>query len=152
MSVKKYSSEVMVGIFVLIGLLCVTYLTVRLGKMDFFTNTGYTIVAKFSTTTGLKNGAEVEIAGVSIGKVTKIELDEAFYSSVSLRINSDIKLAADTGAAIKTSGLIGDKYISLTPGGSEKDLMPGAIITNTQAPVDIESLISKYVFGSVKQE
>ena len=152
MSVKKYSTEVVVGVFVLIGLLCVTYLTVRLGKMDFFTNDGYTIVAKFSSTTGLKNGAEVEIAGVSVGKVTKIELDDAFYSTVSMRINDGVNLAADTGAAIKTSGLIGDKYINLTPGGAEADLKPGAIITNTQAPVDIESLISKYVFGSVKPE
>ena len=151
MNVQKYTAEVAVGVFVLLGLLCVSYLTVRLGKVELFSSNGYTVAAKFSSTSGLKSGADVEIAGVPVGKVIQIALDESFYSTVSMRINNSVKLASDTGAAIKTSGLIGDKYIDLMPGGAEDDLKPNAVITNTQAPIDIETLISKYVFGSVKE-
>lgn len=150
MYVKKYSMELFVGVFVLIGLLCVGYLTIRLGKMEFFSNSGYTIIAKFSSTTGLRSGANVEIAGVSVGKVVKIELDDEYTSRVSMRIRDGVKISGDTGAAIKTSGLIGDKYVNLTPGGVEDDLKDGDELTETQSAIDIEDLISKYVFGSVK--
>ena len=150
MYAKKYSMELSVGIFVLIGLICVAYLTIQVGKMELFSNSGYTLVAKFSSTTGLRTGANVEIAGVSIGRVTKIELDDEYYSTVHMRIRDGIKVSGDTGAAIKTSGLIGDKFINLTPGGAEDDLTDGGLLTETQGSIDIEDLISKYVFGSVK--
>lgn len=150
MHVKKYSMELSVGVFVLIGLLCVAYLTIRVGKMELFSNSGYTLVAKFSSTAGLRTGANVEIAGVFVGRVTQIDLDSEYYSNVHIRIRDGVKIPDDTGAAIKTSGLIGDKYISLTPGGSATDLADGGVLTDTQSAVDIEDLISKYVFGSVK--
>lgn len=150
MYTKKYSMEFFVGIFVLIGLLCVGYLTIRLGKMELFSNNGYTVLARFSSTTGLRSGANVEIAGVAVGKVVKIELDKDYFSNVHMRINKHIKLSGDTGALVKTSGLIGDKFISLTPGGAEADIKDGGKLTETQGSVDIEDLISKYVFGSVK--
>lgn len=150
MYTKKYSMEFFVGIFVLLGLLCVGYLTIQLGKMELFSNNGYTVVAKFSSTTGLRTGANVEIAGVNVGKVTKIALDKDYFSNVHLRIKDGIKLTGDTGAAIKTSGLIGDKFVSLTPGGIEEELTDGGELTETQSAIDIEDLISKYVFGSVK--
>ena len=147
---KKYSMELFVGIFVLITLLCVAYLTIRLGKMDLFTDKGYTLIAKFSSSTGLRSGADVEIAGVSVGKVTKIELNPKFESLVHMRIRDGITLAEDTGASVKTSGLIGDKYISLSPGGLTKMLANNDEITETTGSIDLEALISKYVFGSVK--
>ncbi len=147
---KKYSTELFVGIFVLVGLLCVAYLTIRLGKMDLFTDKGYTLVAKFSSTTGLRSGAEVEVAGVSVGKVTKIRLGPKFESVVHMRIHDGITLAEDSGASVKTSGLIGDKYISLSPGGLEKTLANNDEITETTGSVDLEALISKYVFGGVQ--
>lgn len=150
MYVKKYSIELFVGVFVLIGLLCVGYLTIRLGKMELFSNNGYTVIAKFSSTTGLRAGANVEIAGVSVGKVAKIELDPEYHSLVHIRLRNGVKISGDTGAAIKTSGLIGDKYVNLTPGGAEADLKDGDELTETQSAIDIEELISKYVFGSVK--
>lgn len=150
MDAKKYSMEFLVGIFVLIGLLCVGYLTIRLGKMEFFSSKGYTLIAKFSSTTGLRSGANVEVAGVSVGRVVKIELDPAYSSLVHLRIRDGVKLSEDSGASIKTSGLIGDKYVSLTPGGLERHLGDGDELTETHPPVDIEELISKYVFGGVK--
>lgn len=150
---KKYNSEIIVGIFVLIGLLCLGYMTVRLGKMDVFGNTGYTLTAKFESVTGLRNGASVEIGGVSVGKVTGISLDPSDYrAAVSIRIlNDQIELSDDVIASIKTSGLIGDKYVSLSPGGSTAMLHDGDEITETLPPIDIENLISKYVFGGVKE-
>lgn len=150
MYVKKYSMELFVGVFVLVGLLCVGYLTVQLGKMELFSKSGYTLVAKFSSTTGLRPGATVEIAGVSVGRVTGIDLDDDYYANVHMRIRDGVKISGDTGAAIKTSGLIGDKYVSLTPGGAEDDLTDGGVLTETQGAIDIEDLISKYVFGSVQ--
>lgn len=150
MYAKKYSMEFLVGIFVLIGLLCVGYLTIQLGKMELFSNKGYTLVAKFSSTTGLRSGANVEIAGVAVGRVVKIELDPEYNSLVHLRIRENVKLSEDSGASIKTSGLIGDRYVSLTPGGLTDYLGDGDELTETHSPVDIEELISKYVFGGVK--
>ncbi len=150
MYAQKYSMEFLVGIFVLIGLLCVGYLTIQLGKMELFSSKGYTLTAKFSSTTGLRSGANVEIAGVNVGRVVKIELDQDYYSVVHLRIRDGVKIPDDTGASIKTSGLIGDKYVSLTPGGADEYLADMGELTETHAPLDIEELISKYVFGGVK--
>ena len=147
---KKYSLEFSVGIFVLVGLLCLGYLTVKLGKMEVFSNDGYTVTARFSSTTGLKVGASVEIAGVSVGKVTKIGLDDRYYSRVELRLDSNVAISDDSIAAVKTSGLIGDKYISLSCGGSSTLLAEGDELTETESSVDIEALISKYVFGGVE--
>lgn len=150
MYAKKYSMEFLVGTFVLIGLLCVGYLTIQLGKMELFSNHGYTLVAKFSSTTGLRSGANIEIAGVAVGRVVKIELDQNYNSLIHLRIRNNVKISEDSGASIKTSGLIGDKYVSLTPGGSSDFLADGGELTETHPPIDIEELISKYVFGSVQ--
>lgn len=147
---KKYSAELSVGIFVFVSLLCVAYLTIRLGKMDLFTDKGYQVVAKFTSITGLRNGAAVEIGGVGVGKVTNIVLDDKFNAAVTMRIRDGLQLSEDTGAAVKTSGLIGDKYVSLSPGGSEKMLGNGDELSQTQDAIDLERLISNYVFGSVK--
>lgn len=147
---KKYSMEFVVGIFVLIGLCCLGYLTVKLGKMEVFGNDGYTVTANFSSVSGLKTGASVEIAGVPVGKVTGIDLNRAYAATVSLLINNGVELSDDSIASVKTSGLIGDKYISLSLGGSSDMLKPGEEITETESAVDIEALISKYVFGGVE--
>lgn len=145
--IKKQSA---VGIFVLIGLLCVGYLTIKLGKMEVFGRNTYTVEAQFSSVQGLRNGANVEIAGVQIGRVSAITLDpESYVAKISMKINKDIALSDDTMASIKTSGLIGDKFIELTPGGSDELLAEGSFITDTEPPVDLIALISKYVFGSI---
>ena len=147
---KKYSLEFSVGIFVLIGLVCLGYLTVKLGKMEVFANDGYTVKARFASITGLKVGASVEIAGVPVGKVTNIVLDDDYFAEVFLQLNKSVKLSDDCIASIKTSGLIGDKYVSVSGGGSETLLADGDQISETESAVDIEALISKYVFGGVK--
>ena len=143
--------ETAVGVFVLIGLLCVGYLTVKLGRMELLTDEGYRVVARFSSVTGLRVGADVEIAGVPVGKVSSIALAaDSSAAVVVLRLRQDMRLADDTIAAIKTSGLIGDKYVNLVPGGSPDIIAPGGEIGETQSVIDIESLIGKFAFGGVK--
>lgn len=142
-----------VGIFVLIGLLCVGYLTIKLGRMDLFSNKGFDISARFDSASGLRTGADVELAGVPVGRVTAIRLDTdpmRTQAIVDMQLNQNLHLSDDSMASIKTSGLIGDKYISLSRGGSETEIKRGGAITETESPMDIESLISKYAFGGVK--
>jgi phospholipid/cholesterol/gamma-HCH transport system substrate-binding protein len=147
---KKYSLEMYVGVFMLIGLACLAYMTVKLGKMEVFGNDGYTVTANFSSITGLKTGANVEISGVPVGKVTGIRLNSKYQAQVSLLLNRGVELSDDSIASVKTSGLIGDKYISISLGGSSDFLADGGELTETESAVDIEALISKYVFGGVK--
>jgi phospholipid/cholesterol/gamma-HCH transport system substrate-binding protein len=147
----KGYKETAVGVFVLIGLLCVGYLTIKLGRMELLSDEGYRVVARFSSVTGLRVGADVEIAGVPVGKVASIELaKDSTAAVVVLRLRQDMLLADDTIAAIKTSGLIGDKYVNLVPGGSPDMIAPGGEIGETQSVIDIESLIGKFAFGGVK--
>ena len=144
------NKEVLVGLFVLIGLLCTAYLTVKLGRMEIGGGDGYTLQARFTSVSGLRVGAEVEIAGVRVGRVARIELDPAeAMAVVTLQLDKQVKLTDDVIASVKTSGLIGDKYIDLQPGGVGDPLGPGDTITDTESAVDLEALISKYVFGKV---
>lgn len=149
---KKYFIETSVGVFVLVALLCVGYLTIKLGKLQLIGQDTYPLQARFSSVTGLRSGNDVTISGVKVGQVSKIVLDKKnFVSIVSMNIEQGISLSDDSLASIKTSGLIGDKYISISPGGSSFLLEPGDTIIETQAPVDFEDLVSKYVFGDAKE-
>lgn len=141
-----------VGIFVLLGLVCVAYLTIKLGRMELFEQNGFALTARFNSVSGLRVGADVEMAGVPVGRVTAITLDSdpmRRQAIVHLMLDTDMKLSADTIASVKTSGLIGDKYVNLTPGGSEDILAAGDVIEETESAVDLESLIGKYAFGGV---
>lgn len=148
---KKYALETTVGVFVLAGLLCVAYLTVKLGKLDILGADSYPLVARFKDVTGLKNGAYVEMAGVRVGRVSDITLDPKDHMAlVRLDIQNGVRLTDDSIASIKTSGLIGDKFVKVSPGGSDDILKPGGVIVETEASVDLGDLIGKYVFGGVK--
>ncbi|MFO7963748.1 MAG: outer membrane lipid asymmetry maintenance protein MlaD [Desulfobacterales bacterium] len=147
---KKASIETSVGIFVLIGILCVGYLTVRLGKLELFGEERYQVYGRFQSVAGLKEGAGVEMAGIPIGTVSNIRLDqERQVAVVEMKIDQGIELSEDVSASVKTSGLIGDKYIQLSPGGSDMYLQDGDIITNTKPALDLEELVSRYMFGDV---
>ena len=147
---KRLSIETAVGIFVLIGIVCVGYLTIRLGEMEWIGDNDYPLYACFQSVSGLKTGVSVEMAGVQIGRVDTISLDpERQIAVVKLKIRKEIILTDDVIASVKTSGLIGDKYIALTAGGSDLVLKPGDMITETESAVDLEELISKYAFGEV---
>ncbi len=149
---KKTSVETAVGVFVLIGLISVAYLTIKLGKMEWFGDNYYTLDAQFDSVSGLKSGAQVDMAGVEIGQVAGIRLDnERQVAVVSLKIRKEVILTDDVIASVKTSGLIGDKFIKLTPGGSDRLLKSGDLIIETESALDIEELVSKYVFGDAER-
>ena len=147
---KRSSLEMNVGMFVLIGILCVGYLTLRLGNIELWGDDSYFLNARFESVSGLRVGAMVEIAGVEVGTVDSIGLDmEEQLALVRLKIENHVALTDDVIASVKTSGLIGDKFIKLTPGGSDQVLKNGDTITETESALDVEDLIGKYVFGNV---
>ncbi|PKN76431.1 MAG: outer membrane lipid asymmetry maintenance protein MlaD [Deltaproteobacteria bacterium HGW-Deltaproteobacteria-10] len=150
---KKYNMETIVGIFVVFGLICVGYMTVKLGKVNILGDNSYSLIANFTTVTGLRIGSPVNILGIEVGRVERITMDqENLKAAVEIRIKKDIKVYDDAIASIKTEGLIGDKYLSIDPGGGGELLKPNGVIKDTQAAMDIEELISKYAFGEVKKE
>jgi phospholipid/cholesterol/gamma-HCH transport system substrate-binding protein len=108
----------------------------------------YSIMAGFDNVSGLKVGATIEIAGVNVGKVSGITLGEQNLAEVTMLINQDIKVTADAIASIRTQGLIGDKYIKIIQGADEEILTDGSEIFDTEAAIDFEELVSKYIFES----
>jgi phospholipid/cholesterol/gamma-HCH transport system substrate-binding protein len=140
--------NIAVGIFVVLGVLALAYLSIKLGRVTFLSGGGYLLVAEFPSVGGLRPGASVEIAGVEVGKVEAIGLAD-YQARVVLRLNTDVQVQEDAIASIKTKGLIGEKFIRISPGASEKIIQPGGRIREVEAPVDLEELISKYVFGKV---
>ena len=149
---KKYHHETVAGVFVLIGLLCVGYLTVQLGKVRLFGEDSYILHARFVSVSGLRVGNPVEMLGIEIGRVEGLEMDQKTQTAVvKFRLNKGVKVFDDAIASIKTAGLIGDKFVSIDPGGGGEMLKPGGLITETESPVDIESLVKKFAFGEVKK-
>jgi len=149
---QKYSKETVVGIFVLVGLACIAYMTIKLGDVGLFEDDTYPLIARFSKVTGLKAGSAVNILGLEVGRVGKMTMDQDKQQAVvELRVNKGVKVYDDAIASIKTEGLIGDRYVSVDPGGSGSQLKPGETITETEAPTDIMDLVSKYAFGDVKK-
>jgi phospholipid/cholesterol/gamma-HCH transport system substrate-binding protein len=147
---KQSSVELGVGIFVLLGIVCVGYLTFRLGEVEVLGDKYYFLNARFTSVTGLKAGAQVEIAGVQVGQVDGIFLDpKENVAMVRLKIKEAVKLNEDTIASVQTAGLLGDKFIQLSPGGSDQILNPGDRIIETEPALNIEALIRKYAFGKV---
>ena len=145
---KKRIIELYVGIFVIIGFACSFYLIIELGEFDILGKNNYSVYAYFNSVSGLKKNANVEMAGVKVGYVKNIVLDTKQYlAKIELNISKDIVLSEDIIASVKTSGIIGDKYINLLAGGSEITLESGDTIFNTESAVDIESLVSKYIFN-----
>lgn len=145
---EKAKLEMMVGLFVLIGALCLGYLSIKLGKLELVGGDVYEVDAQFTTASGLKSGSTVEIAGVEVGRVRGIMLKED-RAMVTLAVNNTVKLYTDTIASIKTRGIIGEKFLALSPGGGGDPLKPGDTIRDTEAGLDLEELVSQYVHGKV---
>lgn len=148
---RKFDLELAVGIFVIAGLVCLAYLTIKLGQLEVLGDRGYEIQAVFSSSGGLKTGSSVVIAGVEVGRVKKVILDD-YQARVTMSLPLAVKIQEDAIASIKTKGLIGEKYVEISPGGLDENLEPGGVIRDTQPPIDIEQLISKYVFGTVSDK
>jgi phospholipid/cholesterol/gamma-HCH transport system substrate-binding protein len=146
----KIKKETAVGIFVIMGLLAVVYMSVKLGNVQLFSDKYYVIKANFTDISGLKVNAPVQMYGVDIGFVSKIGLNqEKAVAEVSMMVLKEVELTDDAIAAIKTNGLIGDKYVKIVPGGLGEPVKPGDTLFDTQPAIDLEDLISKFAFGSV---
>ena len=145
---ERSKVNIAVGIFVVMGVLALAYLSIKLGKVTILGGGGYVITADFPSVGGLKAGSSVEIAGVEIGRVDSIGLAD-YQARVVLRIEPGVQLQEDSIASIKTKGLIGEKYIRISPGGSDKTIPPGGRLREVEPPVDFEELLSKYIFGKV---
>jgi phospholipid/cholesterol/gamma-HCH transport system substrate-binding protein len=143
---KKINIETGVGILLIFGLLSLAYLSVKLGDVKVFGSKQYPVKARFANISGLKEGAIVEIAGVEVGEVSNIILNN-YEASVQMMINPDVKLQDDSMASIRTKGIIGDKYIKIQPGGSELYIASGGEISETESAVELEELVSKYIFN-----
>jgi len=148
---KKYAMETVVGIFVVIGLLAIAYMTVKLGHISLLGTDMYTLNARFTNVSGLRTGSPVDIYGIEIGRVEAVIIDQQSERAlVGMSIKNNVNVYADAIASIKTEGLIGDKFISIDPGGAEEQLKPGGTIMETQSAIDIVDLVGKYAFGEVK--
>jgi len=146
---RRSALELSVGVFLLIGIVALGWLSIKLGRVDWFGRGGYAVSAEFPSVGGLKAGSSVEIAGVEIGRVDGISLGKDYQAQVHMTIRGGVKLQDDSIASIKTKGLIGERYIRISPGGSEKIIPPNGRIKEVEPPVDFEELLSKYIFGKV---
>ena len=146
---RKLNIEFTVGLFLIAGIICLGYLSIKLGRMEVLGGEGYDVYALFSNSGGLKKGSSVMIAGVEVGRIKSISLDD-YQAKVVMNIAEGIKIQEDAIASIKTRGLIGETFVEITPGASEKIVPSGGRIRETQPPIDFEELISKYVFGKVE--
>ena len=141
-------SEIVVGFFVLIGIVCLGYLAIKLGKLEVMGSSGYTVYADFSSVAGLKVGDPVEIAGVKVGRVDGLGLADE-RARLELRLQDGVKLQEDVIASVRSRGLIGDKFILISPGASDKLIPAGGKIRETDSPPDITDLIGKFVGGDL---
>ncbi len=149
-SKNQFTQETVAGLFVVVGLVILTYMTINLGNISLFGDSSVMLTARFSTVTGLRANNPVEIHGIEVGQVSDLSIDQNLQMAVAtLKIKKEIEIYSDAIATIKTAGLIGDKFINIDPGGSGTRLKSGDVIINTESPADLGDLIGKYAFGSM---
>ena len=147
---KKINLELIVGLFLIAGFATFAYISVQFGEFSFLSRgNNYSLKADFDEISGLKKGANVAMSGVIIGKVSQVSLNADDQAEIVMDINKDVSVTDDAIASIKTQGIIGDKYVRISQGGSNDYLNDSDFITETESAVDLEELISKYVFGEV---
>jgi phospholipid/cholesterol/gamma-HCH transport system substrate-binding protein len=147
---KKLDAELLIGLGLLLTIGALIYFSLHRGQISFGGPKGYTIQAEFSTAGGLQKGAVVELAGVDIGRVTAVNLTNNYRANVTMKILPTVALQEDTRAAIKSKGLIGERYVDISPGKATDRLQPGGHIRDTESPVDIQETIAKFIFGNVE--
>jgi len=141
----------MVGLFMIAGFCAFGYLALQLGEVSFLTKgSTYIINAEFDNVAGVKKGASVQVAGVVVGSVSAVTLGDDEVAVLALKLKNNLKVPVDSMASVKSQGIIGDKYIQLSLGGDEEFFKPGQVLSDTESSLDIESLISKFAFGSAK--
>ncbi|BCR05628.1 outer membrane lipid asymmetry maintenance protein MlaD [Desulfuromonas versatilis] len=144
---KRFNVETAVGLFLVAGFVCFAWLSVKLGDVNLFGHPTYSVEARFGSISGLKEGSTVEIAGVRIGKVAKIRLNPEDYEAVvTMELDQGVRLSEDSIASIRTAGIIGDRYVDIAPGGMEQYIEAGGRILETESAINLEELVSKYIF------
>ena len=146
---NRKSIEVLVGLFVLLGMAGLLFLALKAANLaSFGQHKGYRVSARFDNIGGLKPRAPVRSAGVTVGRVTRISLDPKTYQGVvRMEIDEHVKFPKDTSAKILTAGLLGDQYIGLEPGDDDKELAANDTINRTQSAVVLENLIGQLIFN-----
>lgn len=145
---ERTKLELIVGVFVLVGIVCLAYLSIKLGKLEVIGADRYEVQAVFNSVSGVKPGSAVEIAGVEVGRVQDVRLNED-RAVITLAVREGVTLYDDTIASIKTRGIIGEKFVSLSPGGAGEALKPGDRIRDTESGLDLEELVSQFIHGKV---
>lgn len=145
---RSPSRDLAVGFFVLAGLAALAYLSVSLGGFTLRNEGGFVVYAHFDEVGGLKPRAPVVIAGVKVGQVVEIKLDEDFRARVKMDLRHDLQLPVDTTASIVTAGLLGDQYISLQVGGDDRLIPNGGTISMTESALSLERLIGKFIYSN----
>jgi phospholipid/cholesterol/gamma-HCH transport system substrate-binding protein len=150
----KKGIETLVGLFVLLGILAVVFLALKAANLGSFSSGGdtYSLTARFDNIGGLKVRAPVRTAGVTVGRITGISLDgKTFQGVVTLNIDGHYRFPKDSAAKILTSGLLGDQYVGIEPGGDDKNLNPGDNVAQTQSAVVLENLIGQFLTGKASE-
>ncbi len=143
--------DFVVGLFVLVGLGAIAYLSINVGGLSYNGPGGLTLYASFDQTGGLKPRAPIVISGVKVGQIAKIELGKDYRARATLDLDPQLQLPTDTTASIQTAGLLGDRYVALQLGGEEQTLKAGDEITFTESAVILERLIGKLVHNAPGQ-
>lgn len=150
----REKSDFLVGLFILLGIVALVFLALRAGNMSSFSFApNYQVTAHFENVGGLKARAPIKSSGVVVGRVADIRFDnQRFQAAVTMDIEKKYQFPADSSASILTSGLLGEQYIGLTPGGEDKSLADHGEIQFTQSAVVLEELISKFLYNSAAKE
>lgn len=144
---RRINTELAVGLFIILGVGCLTFLAVKMGNLRVNYADSYPVQARFTSISGLREGAFVEVAGVRVGRVTSIALDHKTYAAeITMSIDNRVRLQEDAIASVRSTGIIGDKFVKITPGGSDVYLQPGEFLLDTEPSISLEELISKYIF------
>lgn len=145
---RRFNLELAVGFFLLLGILALAYISINLGRLELFGDEWYRVYAFFDRAGAVRRGTVVEIAGVRVGTVDAVELED-YRAKLTLKIRKNIRLQEDAIASVRTKGLIGEKYIEITPGASERLIEPSGVIRETESAIELEELLLKYAIGRI---
>jgi phospholipid/cholesterol/gamma-HCH transport system substrate-binding protein len=140
--------EITVGVFVFLGIIATSWLAVKIGQIGGLGQDGYHITAVFTDAGGVREGSDVMMAGVVIGRVSGVALKNNEKAKVTLQINNGVELSSDAIASVRTKGIIGERYIRVTQGADTDLLKEGDEVEETEPAINIEDLVSKYIFNT----
>jgi phospholipid/cholesterol/gamma-HCH transport system substrate-binding protein len=143
--------EMIVGAFVLVGIISISWMAIKLGQIGGMGTSGYALEAVFTDAGGMRAGSDVMMAGVVIGRVSDVVVNDRSRAKLTLLINDNIPITSDAIASVRTKGIIGERYVRISQGGDDEMLQAGDEIEETESAINIEDLVSKYIFSSTKE-